>query len=42
MSNATGISFSDIMGLNMVPEIIKAECSMIGAYSNATKNSQGG
>ena len=42
MANSTGISFEDLMGINMLPEIIKAECSMIGAFGDSTRISKKG
>ena len=38
MSESSGIDVWSIRGLNMIPELLKASCSMMGAFGPATSN----
>lgn len=42
MVNATGISMERALGVTLLPEIIKAGCSMFGAWGKATAQSRDG
>lgn len=42
MANATGINNDHLMNLVLFPELIKAGCSMIGAWGKATAGGAGG
>ena len=40
--NATGVPMEQVLGVTLLPEIIKAACSMFGAFGKATENSRDG
>ncbi len=42
IANGAGVAVQDIFNINMVAELIKAQCSIIGANKNATMNSLNG
>ncbi|CAE7857396.1 dcd1A [Symbiodinium sp. KB8] len=42
MANSTGLSWYSIMSLSLFPELIKASCSMIGAWGPATAGTDSG
>ena len=42
LSDATGISFTEIYRIHMLPELTKGSCSMFGAHGNATINTGNG
>lgn len=42
MSQGSGISIDMIRRLNMIPELIKASCSMVGAWGPAIESTQNG
>jgi len=39
LADSTGIPYLDIMEFAMIPELVKAGCSMYGAWGKATKDS---
>jgi len=41
IADGAGISRQDVVRLHMIPELIKAHCSMYGAWGPATKSSNG-
>jgi hypothetical protein len=36
MADSSGLSVWDLRGINMIPELLKASCSILGAYGPAT------
>ena len=42
IANATDIKLEKLLGVTLLPEIIKASCSMFGAWGPATQNSRDG
>lgn len=36
ISDASGIAYHDIRNFNMIPELIKAACTIAGTWSEAT------
>lgn len=42
MANGTGLDVGTLTRINMIPELIKAGCSMFGAWDQATINGSGG
>lgn len=37
MSDASGVSFHNIIHMNLFPELTRASCSIVGAWGNATQ-----
>jgi len=42
ISDATGVEYNKLLWLHMFPELIKAACSMYGAWGPATAKSMNG
>lgn len=40
--DATGLPMEQVLGVTLLPEVIKAGCSMFGAWGDATRESRDG
>jgi len=40
LADGSGVNIWQLRGLNMVPELLKASCSMMGAFGKATTDSK--